>query len=221
MGRIVREEVDYEDTISLLEVRGGADSKEDNSITAANEIDSTYTVRRGRSRIQRDKSKIATQSRMRKPKFIQLGEALKDEGGRRRRKNRGGIGKGCSEEEGKAGSDEDIQKGSDSIVGSSEEGSSSSIVPNSVQGITLEVILPGIQSTPSSGLALLRQQESHDEGTQQREQVIYGSAKLLQIQQQIGFCYSEPAEEVIKVLENDEQRDLAKKQEWEQLNGFQ
>jgi hypothetical protein len=220
-GRNNNVEGDFEDTISLIEVRGGAEIKAANHITVTTEIDSTHTVRRGRSRTQRDKSKITKQPRFGKPKFMQLGEALKEGGGRRRKKNLEERGKGCSEVEEMGVSEEDSQKGSDAIVNLNEEGSLCSVVPESAQGITLEVVLPAIQSTPCSGLVMLQQLEGCDEGPQQRGLVPLGSAKLLQLQQQIGFCYREPDVEVIKNLEIDEQRDRAKKQEWEQSNGFQ
>jgi hypothetical protein len=68
---------------------------------------------------------------------------------------------------------------------------------------------------------LLQLQEGGDDGRSQIGKVDSGSAKLLQIQQQIGFRYNESDAEVIAVLEKDEQRDRSKKQEWEQSNGFQ
>jgi hypothetical protein len=101
---------------------------------------------------------------------VQLGEALKEGGGRRKKKNVDEA-RVCSCE-----LDEAMVKGTECYP-LSDDGSSS-LVPESDQGFTLEVVLPICQSTPKSGLGLL-QQGSHDEVSQQRCDVVPESSKLL------------------------------------------
>jgi hypothetical protein len=97
------------------------------------------------------------------------------------------------------------------------------ILPAPAQGtfqeVFLEVVLPAIQTTPTSRLNIL-QQGDLEEGLQNGV-LVPETKKLLQIQQKVGFCYKETYEEVVKVLTNEEKRDRSKKQDWEQKNGLQ
>jgi hypothetical protein len=214
-GRKKDDDLDFNDSISLVEVRRGVDSKQNNTNTNNDTAASIpiNEVRRGRSRKPKDRSKISKQSRLGVPKFLQLEEALKEGGGRWKKRKQ--------EAKKVETSDEENLSGSEDISCSDAEGGSISVVPDSTLGINLEVVLPGIPNTPGSGLELLQFQEGGDDGRSQIGKVDSGSAKLLQIQQQIGFRYNESDAEVIAVLEKDEQRDRSKKQEWEQSNGFQ
>jgi hypothetical protein len=95
-----------------------------------------------------------------------------------------------------------------------------SVVPNSPEGLVLEVVLPGLQQTPRSGINLLSNEGVGDSVLPAPEQDL-DAPKLLLIQKQIGFCYKEQDEEIVQVLSNDETRDRLKKQEWEQRRGNQ
>jgi hypothetical protein len=77
--------------------------------------------------------------------------------------------------------------------------------------LNLEVVLPAIEVTPNSGIALLVGEGGAVGGRPLN--VDYESTKLLQIQQAVGFGYDEPIDEVIAVLDKAEQRDRVKKQE--------
>jgi hypothetical protein len=212
LGRKLQEVVDFNDSISLVEERGGASKKIDSNNSKS---DSQDEMRRGRSRKPREKSKNPKNSKninLGKPKFVQLGEALK-EGGGRRKKKQGGEEKGRGSDSGDA-----ARKGLHPQP--SCDYSSSTYVPESDQGLILEVVLPFCQSTPNSGFALL-QQGGVDSVPQQQSVKNPEPSKLLKLQQQVGFNYTEPDEEVIKILANDEQCDRKKKQEWEQKNGLQ
>ncbi|KAK2420823.1 hypothetical protein QL285_031517 [Trifolium repens] len=221
LGRNLIEMVDFNDSISLIEYRGGADN---NSDIPTNSKSEAYEVaRRGRSRKPRDRSKQSKQLSLGKPKFVQLGEALKEVGGRRKKRGgdaaRGRVNDGGEAELKGVGADgEAATKGA--VSQSSSDSGSSCFVPESDQGITLEVVLPICQSTPKSGFALL-QQEALVNVSQQSHAVDPESSKLLKLQQQVGFQYKESDEEVIKVLTIDEQSDRKKKLEWEQKNGSQ
>jgi hypothetical protein len=210
LGRNLQEAEDFNDSISLIEIRRGADNIPD--IPTNRKTDSIEVARRGRSRKPRDKSKNPKNRALGKPKFVQLREAMKEGGGRRRKKAADeGRGRVCDGVEA-------VTKGS--VSQSSGDTNSSSYVPESDQGLILEVVLPLYQNTPKSGSALL-QQGALDDVSQQRCVADPESSKLLRLQQHVGFNYNEPDEEVIKVLANDEHRDRLKKLEWEQKNGLQ
>ncbi|WJX49458.1 hypothetical protein P8452_35892 [Trifolium repens] len=211
LGRGNKDELDFSDTISLIEVRRGAEGVLQESITSSHEIESKVVGRRGRSRKPKDKSKFPKNSKVGMPKFLQFEEAMKEGGGRVRKKKQDVVVKEICDRE------KDNNRGIATRTEEEEELVSSA--PALLQEVFLEVVLPAIQTTPASGLNLLQQgdlDEGFHNGTLAPE-----SKKLLQIQQKVGFCYKETDEEVVKVLESDEQRDRQKKQDWEQKNGFQ
>jgi hypothetical protein len=209
MGRDKRDGLDYSDTISLIELRRGAEIELHNQITQ--ELEPKAVGRRGRSRKPKDKPKFPKLPTMGKPKFIQLEEAMKEGGGRLRKRKQ--------EAEKKEPCDGGI------VVKDSAECLLQEDVPPPTpaqcpfQEAFLEVVLPAIQTTPISGLNLL-QQGDREEGLD-GSAIIPETIKLLQIQQEVGFCYNETDEEVVKVLTIEEQRDRSKKQIWEQKNGSQ
>jgi hypothetical protein len=211
LGRNLQKVVDLNDSISLIEERGGgADNK--NVCPSNSNTVSQFEKRRGRSRKPRDKSKNSKNLFLAKPKFVQLGEALKD-GGDRRKKRYDDEARGRVSDLGEA-----TVEGSD--IQPSDNSGSCSYVPESDQGLRLEVVLPICQSTPASGFAILQQGDA-DSVPQQRCVIFPESSKLLKLQQQVGFKYSEPDEDVVEILAKDEQSDRLKKQEWEQKNGLQ
>jgi hypothetical protein len=210
LGRFLNDGLDFSDTISLVEVRRGVDSWKDKEINSIPEAVSGGVARRGRSKKCKEKSKQPSHNMVGLPKFLKLGEALKDRGGRQRRKKKGDSELRASTAAAEAGEG----------CGSSEEETCSSKVPLSMEGLSLEVVLPAFLPTPNSGLALSRQGE-YDGGISRQQASIPVSTKLLQIQHQVGFVYGVPDDEVVKILEHDEQRDRLKKEAWEQSKGFQ
>jgi hypothetical protein len=212
LGRDKRNEVDFSDSISLIEMRRGADDMLQDPITSTQDIESKAVGRRGRSRKPKEKSKFPKHPTVGKPKFLQLEEAMKEGGGRlRKKKQDAGAKEFCDGERIETDSDEQLLQ--EEVI----------IRPAPAQGpfqeVFLEVVLPAIQTTPTSGLNLL-QQGDVDEGLQ-NDVIVPETKKLLQIQQKVGFCYKETDDEVVKVLTNEEQRDRSKKQDWEQKKGFQ
>jgi hypothetical protein len=95
-----------------------------------------------------------------------------------------------------------------------------STVPDSPEGLILEVILPRLIQTPRSGINLLSIEGEGVTAAPAHDQDL-DAPKILQIQKQIGFCYKEQDEEVVQVLSNEETRDRSKKAEWEQRRGNQ
>jgi hypothetical protein len=207
VGRITNDGLDYNDTISLYEERRGADSVFGKEVTHVQATHNKGIPRRGRSRKIREKSKNPNSNKLGMPKFLKLGEALKDVGGKFRKKKKGVESEGSSTVAPMAGGS--------AIRCVPDEGSSCFVVPETVEGPILEVILPVIQNAPRSGLSLLQQGEGEARVSPQR--VANSNAlKLLHIQQRVGFVYKEADEEVVQVLVQEEQRDKIKKQEWEQ-----
>jgi hypothetical protein len=196
-----------------VEETGGVPNELEGVNTEVKEAHPKQGVRRGRSRKPRDKSKYSKQPRASLPKFLQLGEALKEGGVRARKKKAGGIVQGEEEVE-------DISD-CDGRSTSIEEGSSNSFVPNTMPGIELEVVLPGLFDSSTVGTQLLLENGSNGGRNVQLSNVDLGSTKLLQIQQKVGFCYESPIEEVVYAMDCDEQRDRLKKLEWEQKQGSQ
>jgi hypothetical protein len=195
LGRITSDGEDYSDTISLVEGRRDTEINRESNIR--HKIDLKKSARRGRSRKQRDKSKLPKHSKMGKPKFIQLGEALKDGGGRGK--------KNKHEEKGADAKARLVSQRRETEQSSGEKGSLNTVVPESAQEFMLEVVLPGLNCNQNSGLVTMQYQEGL-EG---------------QLIQQVGFCYKESKEEVVNALDSDEQRDRLKKREWEQKIGSQ
>jgi hypothetical protein len=142
-----------------------------------------------------------------------LGVAVNEGGGRVRKKKLG------AEVQGGDGIDVSSDEGRGSI--SAEGESSNSCVPNSLPEMVLEVVLPCLNSVSNSGQLMPQNIVSEDGRGDQRMNSDLGSLKLLQIQQKVGFCYKNPTAEVVTALDEDEQRDRLKKQEWEQINGHQ
>ncbi|MCH94267.1 hypothetical protein A2U01_0015224, partial [Trifolium medium] len=95
-----------------------------------------------------------------------------------------------------------------------------SMVPDSQVGLNLEVVLSGSHLTSRSGIDLLLKENyatQQANGTEQEGE----ATKLFQIQKQVGICYEEGDEEVVKVLVKDELPDRKEKAEWEQKNSHQ
>jgi hypothetical protein len=211
VGRTKNDGLDYSDSISLVEERRGFPENEivQRSIHIA---EPKEIMRRGRSRKHRDKSKHANHSKVGLPKFVQLGEVLKEGAGRlRRRKKDGGEGTVSEKVLGEGGEvDRELQPPAIDAEAASV----------SAEGLLLEVVLPAISNTPISGLQLLHN-DTYFEGTRQRNSDALEATKILQIQQKVGFSYKENEIDVVKALDSDVQRDREKKKEWEQKRGFQ
>jgi hypothetical protein len=163
------------------------------------------------------------------PKFIQLAEVVREEGVKRRRRKvaeeveTGGNQLQLTDEDGEdRGGSIGSEEEPDSIQNSGEFfDDGSSVVPESTEGLNLEVVLHGGNSTPTSGLHLLLGEDCRQGSQQDRGVGPDGEAtKLLNIQKQVGFNYIEADDLVINVLKADEVRDRKKKEEWEQNNGF-
>jgi hypothetical protein len=142
------------------------------------------------------------------PNFLQLAEVVKEGGGGRQRKKKKGVEAVRAE------------KGKWVLLCLNTDGDGNSEVPNSMEGLILEVVLPAIEHTPKFGLVMLLA-DGEDVGGQQVDAIHAESKKLLEIQQKVGFGYDETNDDVIKVLTNEEQIDRMKEQDWEQRNGYQ
>jgi hypothetical protein len=210
VGRGLGDEIDFNDSISLCEVRGGAFNKQpcENQISTQETL-STETLRRGRSRKRRGRPKLprppkqSKQSILGVPKFVQLADVVKEGCARRRSRRKGGV-KGAEQVD-------SSENGGTRSSYAASEGESCSPVQESCEGLNLEVVLPAIEVTPNSGIALLVGEGGAVGGRPLNAD--YESTKLLQIQQAVGFGYDEPIDEVIAVLDKAEQRDRVKKQE--------
>jgi hypothetical protein len=146
------------------------------------------------------------------PKFIQFSEAVKEGGGKWRRKK---------EVQGKE-VNEQIQEGSGDSSTGDDVGSDSgeeigTMVPMTLEGGVLEIVLPSVNPSPPSGVNLLLCDGSFQEGANTGTDYQHlEAAKLLQIQKNVGFCYEVHDSVAVKELIIDEVRDRSKKQEWEQ-----
>jgi hypothetical protein len=200
---------DFNDSISLIEERRRAIMIEDKLLTSAVQADGN--LRRGRSRKRKGRGRPKNSSNIGVPKFIQLAEVVKDGGGNQRRKKK------------------DVMEVNDSCGAAVDGGADSSrstcdvaldvSVPDSLEGLQLEVVLPLIAPTPNSGVGLFLGDDDLQR-SQHLNPVVAESSKLLQIQQKVGFGFNESDDEIIKVLVEDELRDREKKQVWEQREGF-
>jgi hypothetical protein len=211
VGRTKNDGVDFSDSISLVEERRDF-PETDIAVCHIQSSEPKEKLRRGRSRKHRDKSKHTSHSKVGLPKFVQLGEVLKDGGGRVRRRKK--VGEVEIESEKKSGEGSEMDEGLQQLEMADADASGSAV------GLMLEVVLPAICNTPKSWLQIL-QLENSEEGTQQAKIAALESSKLFQIQQKVGFNYKGKKDEVIKALDLDEQRDREKKKEWEQKRGFQ
>ncbi|MCI17632.1 hypothetical protein A2U01_0038781 [Trifolium medium] len=91
-----------------------------------------------------------------------------------------------------------------------------SFVPESIDGLNLEVVLPANGQTQTSGMAFILEDGNNNMSIVNRNNS--EAEKLLHIQKQVGFSYEDQDGDVIVVLEKDETRDRKKKAEWEQNN---
>ncbi|KAK2434440.1 hypothetical protein QL285_019587 [Trifolium repens] len=203
-----------EDSISLIETRGGGKRNfeqpdEASSINSSSnsECQQQHNQRgRSRKRVHRPRK-----SRLSTPKCVQLVEAVRGGGSKLGRRRKGASQKSMSVNSNNSGGSPQIQSQQDEGV---------SMVPNSPEGLVLEVVLPGLHQSSRSGINLLANEGDGDAVLNATEQDLE-APKLLLIQKQIGFCYKEQDEEIMQMLSNDETRDRLKKQEWEQRRGNQ
>jgi hypothetical protein len=158
-----------------------------------------------------------------KPKFLQLGDVVKEGMNRLRKKKKDDGGVEISgANEGSSSSDAYYDSNGVEIVGSS--------VHDSPPGLQLEVVLPALNYCHISGTVEMQHMNVEDgvqhsisavqeEGCLQHNDIVPEATKLLKIQQTIGFCYNETDGEIVTALVKDKQRDRLKKQVWEQENG--
>ncbi|MCI27053.1 hypothetical protein A2U01_0048251, partial [Trifolium medium] len=165
-------------------MRGGADiipDVEEVSQIQKNNIHKGGKVvaQRGRSRKRGGRSHS---SKLSAPKFMLLAEAVREGGIKQRRKRKGAQ---CAA----------VQSGSQ-VSGEGTQsnmvlsGYAISVVPETIDGLNLEVVLPGRGLTPTSGIDLLLNEENENHellGVQHNAE----AAKLLHLQQQVGFNYDE------------------------------
>jgi hypothetical protein len=212
LGRVVGDGLDYSDTISLVEVRGGVCSNpgyqpQDKDLGAKNSSLAIRTfTQRGRSRTSSRRSKRAMVGA---PKFIQLAEAVKDGGGKSKRRKK------------KISMAVDSNSSVESSVGVKstlpQENEAVSVRPVSGNGTILEVILPVSQQNN-----LLAVGDVGDDFISSN--VVLGdleASKLLKIQKEVGFCYKENDDAVVQILSDEELRDRTKKAEWEHRSSDQ
>jgi hypothetical protein len=212
--------LDFSDSISLVEYRPGVISKQDDGTLVSQDNNYKDTMRRGRSRKPREKSKLPRHPNVLKPKFMQLGDVMKEGTIRMRKKKKDD---GMKTYGGKEASSEAVSDSNGVEVGGSS-------VPDSPPGLQLEVVLPafnicnnsgprGVQLTTVENEVQQSNSDVQEEGLQQENNIVPEAIKLLKIQQAIGFCYKEPDGEIITALVKDEEKDRLKKQEWELANG--
>jgi hypothetical protein len=81
--------------------------------------------------------------------------------------------------------------------------------------------------TPTSGINLISGSEgsivpnSMPQGSDEEKEKLIEAAKLLSIQQEVGFTFEEPTDMTLKQLVDHERGDRAKKMEWERREGDQ
>jgi hypothetical protein len=88
VGRMQNDGLDFSDSISLVEYRPGVISKQDDGTLVSQDNNSKDTMRRGRSRKPREKSKLPRHPNVLKPKFMQLGDVMKEGTIRMRKKKK-------------------------------------------------------------------------------------------------------------------------------------
>ncbi|GAU18663.1 hypothetical protein TSUD_124960 [Trifolium subterraneum] len=149
-------EQEFSDSISLVEVQGGALA---NSVPT-DEVGSQRSAKRSISRRGRSRNPRGGSNQKKKilgvPKFVHLMEATKEVGGKNKKK------KGTEVAADQNGSENSDAGGSENAI---HDGEPVTMVANSPEGLLLEVVLPGIITTPSSGLNLLL-----EDGNEQVEQ---------------------------------------------------
>ncbi|GAU30343.1 hypothetical protein TSUD_212000 [Trifolium subterraneum] len=171
--------LEFNDSISLVETRRdlfkNSDLEDDpQAPDIIQQLKGKASSQRGRTRKRGGRSKSSNQSI---PKFIRLVEVVR-EGGAKLRWKRTGKQKVAEQF-----CPEIVAGGSKSTSICSEE--EVSRVPNSVEGLNLEVVLPGCTLTPSSGINLLLNDNS-DNHDLLRDQQDAEAVKLLQLQKQCG-----------------------------------
>ncbi|MCH98111.1 endonuclease/exonuclease/phosphatase family protein, partial [Trifolium medium] len=151
---------------------------------------SQTATRRGRSRKPKGRS---IPSCLGVPKSIQLAEAVRGGGGKRRRNKRGDVN--VSTQTSGDLSEVGGKIGADSVDDGPGGGEDCTVVSESQEGLNLEVVLPGFVPTPGSGLALI---VAEDTGEDSRfdSQEASDANKLLHIQKNVGFCYDESDGEI-------------------------
>jgi hypothetical protein len=144
------------------------------------------------------------------PKFIQLAEAVKDGGGKSKRRKKKKISMAV-----------DSNSSVESSVGVKstlpQENEAASVQSVSGNGTILEVILPvsqqnNLQAIGDVGDAFISSNVAHGD---------LEASKLLKIQKEVGFCYKENDDEVVQILSDEELRDRTKKAEWENRSSDQ
>ncbi|MCH79256.1 RNA recognition motif [Trifolium medium] len=145
------------DSISLIEIKGGVISNnfkyQSNQLTERGNL---TKARRGRSRKPRDRSKTKAKSVPRKPttsnlKFLNLMEVGRDGGRKQRKKKRVAV----VVTEVNANNNNRTEVVTGSLERHSEEEQSETVVPETMEGAVLEVVLPGCSAMPKSGIELL------------------------------------------------------------------
>ncbi|PNY16690.1 hypothetical protein L195_g013415 [Trifolium pratense] len=210
LGQEVDIGLDLSDSFSLTDVRrGGVHFSEADEENVTQIIPNSNGVRRGRSRRRGGRPKSSHRGA---PRCLRLLEAVREGGGKRYCKRKG--------KETVMSQSSNKDSGSGEMCCSDNVDKEDTVVAETAEGIILEVVLPRIEPTPTSGLNLLLEADT-EEVNQNRSQLNSDASKLLYIQKNVGFRYEEPDDVVVKVLAEDEQRDRLKKQEWEQRNGYQ
>jgi hypothetical protein len=176
VGRDQEAAQDFNDSISLIEMRRGVDNmQQSNDIMQDQQCDPPSGDRRGRSRKPRGRPPNK-KSMLGVPKCVQFAKVVKEGNGRQRSRKR-------RVETTRGGSRNGVL-----IFGSSED-VSNTVVPNTFEGVNLEVVLPGFDHNPNPEPILLR--DSSDEGDDpEHDQIFIKANKLLAIQKTVGFGFS-------------------------------
>ncbi|WJX18268.1 hypothetical protein P8452_08083 [Trifolium repens] len=172
------------------------------------------------SRMKRNKS-CSKFNQLGVPMCIKLAEAMKEASGRAKklRKKGSGVGRNGGGNESEAGGVGGMTNGESVVVGGNNRGGPSR------QGKRQKG--PVAVQTPNSGLGLLSGSESsfvpesRPPGNDGDKTKLIEAAKLLDIQNQVGFTFEEAKEDTIKHLVEQETCDRAKKKDWEDKIGDQ
>jgi hypothetical protein len=184
----------------------------DSSISEPEEVVSAHRSKhpKASSRIRKQKSG-AKSNNLGVPKFIQLGVAVKEVGGKiRKRRQRGG---GVS-----MGEVDDVERTED-MAGSVPVEASIGGEEGSRTRVTCATPASGINLI--SGSELSRVPESQLQSQEVDREKLIEAAKLLSIQKEVGFTFEEPTTVTIKQLVIQETCDMKKKMDWEQREGDQ
>jgi hypothetical protein len=174
------------------------------------------------------------------PKFVQLVEAMKEAGSKlRRRRQKDGGGAIDTEVVAAVGGEEAMAIDTVGVAADGGEeamaceiGTNQVPAPNplesaDIQNMGNQGIVGGTGGTPVSGINLISDSEgsivpnSIPQSNDEEKEKLLEAAKLLSIQQEVGFTFEVPDDMTLKQLVDHERGDRAKKMDWERREGDQ